>query len=93
MVCFHLKDYFQVLQTLMVQYCQLLKCKDRAIFKTELKIRFLLFVLLCESDEVLVVGVHVGELAVDQHQNLVFASLKEIFIKTFYNCKFTNSLN
>ena len=29
--------------------------------------------LLCKPDEVLVVGVHVGELAVDQHHDLVLA--------------------
>ena len=32
--------------------------------------------LLRESDEVLVVGVHVSELDIDQHQDLVFASLQ-----------------
>ena len=30
---------------------------------------------LCESDEVLVVGVHVGELAVDEEADLVLAPL------------------
>jgi hypothetical protein len=31
--------------------------------------------LLCKADKILMVGVHVGKLTVDQHENLVFASL------------------
>ena len=46
------------------------KFRTRSKDKYESKVN-----LLSESDEVFVVGVHVRELAVDKHEDLVFASL------------------
>ena len=53
------------------------KFRTRSKDKYESKVN-----LLSESDEVFVVGVHVRELAVDKHEDLVFASLLENRITT-----------
>ena len=55
--------------------CTIKKNELLLILQIFLRTHFLFLNLLCKANKIFVIGIHVSQFAVNEHQNLVFASL------------------